>query len=379
MTILLISRGIPTPTDAQWGSFEFDQAKALAALGHKVIVASVDTRFRLFWRKIGMTVDCIDGIKTYNLFVCPSAIIGLLGSKMKDKYLSFLWRRLENEILKNEEHIDIIYPHYLFNSFAVIRYMKRLQAPVVAIEHWSELNKQPLPANVRYMALNTYPHVKGIITVAKSLQTRLKELFNLDAQVVYNLVGDEFHYTPVPAHPRLRFVATGSLIYRKGFDLFAKAFAILQLPKDKWELTIIGEGKERHRLQSQIDRNGFTENIHLVGSKNKQEIARLLNESDVFVLPSRNENFSVAVLEALACGLPVIASICGGIRECIDDKNGLLFDVDDAAGLANCIQHMCTHYEDYNRQAIADNCQARFSPKVIAEQLTSVFNRAISL
>ena len=54
MFILLISRGVPTKRDPQWGCFERDQANALRALGHKVVVVSVDTRFRLFYRKFGI-------------------------------------------------------------------------------------------------------------------------------------------------------------------------------------------------------------------------------------------------------------------------------------------------------------------------------------
>ena len=128
----------------------------------------------------------------------------------------------------------------------------------------------------------------------------------------------------------------------------------------------------------QIDESGFSENIHLVGSKNKLEIAQMLNESDVFVLPSRNENFSVAVLEALASGLPVIASICGGIRECINEKNGILFKVDDVEGLSLCLKYMYEHHQDYDRQAIADDCKARFSSEVIAKQLTEIFEDVVA-
>ena len=151
------------------------------------------------------------------------------------------------------------------------------------------------------------------------------------------------------------------------------ALAKAKLPRDKWQLILVGEGDERLALQTQIMKEGLTKNVHLVGLKNKQEIAQLHNNSHVFVLPSRSENFSVAVLEALACGLPVVASICGGIKECIDEKNGLLFEVDDVKGLTQCLEHMYTHYQDYDRQTIAKDCQARFSAEVIARQLTDIF------
>ena len=107
------------------------------------------------------------------------------------------------------------------------------------------------------------------------------------------------------------------------------------------------------------------------------DVAKILKNSSIFLLPSRNENFSVAVLEALACGLPVIASICGGIRECINEKNGLLFPVDDVEKLAQSILYAVQHLDKYDRKAIAEDCQARFSPEVIAKQLTQIFEDTI--
>ena len=378
MNILIISRGIPTSQDPQWGSFEFDQAKALAKLGHSVCIASVDSRFRLFWRKLGLTIEEREGVRCYNYFLCPGIITGILGSKFKNNVKSWQWQQIIQEINKRERKIDVIYSHYLSNSYYAVHFLKNIHAPIVSIEHWSKLNIEPLPSDIHKMAIETYPQVQQVITVAKSLQDRLENLFGIKAKVIYNLVGDEFHYSPTKSNNTVHFITTGSLVYRKGFDLFAKAFAKLNLPKEQWELNIIGEGEEHQHLRQQIIDAGLQDNIHLVGSKNKIEIAKLLNESDVFVLPSRNENFSVAVLEALACGLPVVASICGGIRECIDEKNGLLFEVDDVEGLAKCLKHMYGHYQEYDRQAIADNCQSRFSSEVIAKQLTEIFEEVVS-
>ena len=90
------------------------------------------------------------------------------------------------------------------------------------------------------------------------------------------------------------------------------------------------------------------------------------------------ENFSVAVLEALSAGLPVVATICGGIKECIDDKNGILVPVEDVDALANAILDIYKNLRNYDRQVIADDCKNRFAPEVIARQLTSIFEEVVS-
>ena len=373
MNIVVISRGIPSKRDAQWGGFEFDQAKALANMGHKVIVASVDTRFRFYWRSFGLTEGEKNGIKTYNMFFCPTAVSGLLGRKFKEYIMRRQWLRMVEVIHARMEHVDVIYAHYLFNAYYAVQCMQSLHAPVVAMEHWSALNREPIAKEVVRMADYTYPRLAQLLAVSQPLKERIQNRFGIPATVVHNMVGKEFKYTASQPNKLFTFITVGSLFPVKNHALLVSALAKLNLPQKEWQLIIVGEGKERIPLQAQIAGAGLSDNIHLVGLKDKQTIAQLLNSSHVFVLPSRSENFSVAVLEALACGLPVVASICGGIRECIDDKNGLLFEVDDTDGLAQCLKYMFEHYGNYNRKAIADDCLARFSPEIIAGQLKDIF------
>lgn len=375
MFILMISRGVPTPQDPQWGCFEKDQAESLANLGHKVVVASIDCRFRLRWRHIGITHHSINGVNYYDSFLLPSAITQLFGKGVANKVKEYQLRRIYEMVCKTYGKPDVIYGQFFYNSYTALPISVQENIPLVTIEHAARFNEEHIDSESLSQSRTVYQHTAANIAVSESLKVSLAKLFGIDCYVVHNVYGKEFKYSPTKPSVKVRYVTTGSLIYRKGFDMFAKAFALLNLPEDKWELTIIGEGEERANLQQQIEQNGFANNIHLAGSKNKTDIARMLNESDVFVLPSRNENFSVAVLEALACGLPVVASICGGIRECIDEKNGVLFEVDDVEGLAKCLKHMYDHHQDYNRQLIADDCKARFSSQVIAKQLTEIFEK----
>ena len=75
MYILMISRGVPSAKDPQWGCFEQDQAEALQRNGHKVVVVSVDSRFRWHLRKIGITHRQKNGINYYNSFWLPGKVV----------------------------------------------------------------------------------------------------------------------------------------------------------------------------------------------------------------------------------------------------------------------------------------------------------------
>jgi glycosyltransferase involved in cell wall biosynthesis len=375
MYILLISRGIPSKKDPLWGCFEFDQARALRSIGHKVVVLSVDERVRFYRRKIGLMHKVVDGIDCYNYCLLPKKISELFGFNFSSKVSFAHYDFLLKKIIKEHGTPDIIYSHYLTTSYVATLLKKKWNIPLVAIEHWSEINKDKLNSWVKKVGQLTYNNVDRLISVSLSLQDRIVQHFGVNSLVIHNMVGADFfnQKNKFNFDGKIKFVTTGRLVYGKGFDLLPRAFAKLNLPKDKWEMNIIGGGEEYDNLQKQINELKLQDNIHLLGQKTKAEVVDILKISNAFILPSRAENFSVAVLEALACGLPVISSICGGIRECIFDFNGLLFPVDDVDALADAIKYMFDNYQSYDRQKIAEDCKNRFSPEVIAHQLTDVF------
>ena len=117
--------------------------------------------------------------------------------------------------------------------------------------------------------------------------------------------------------------------------------------------------------------------IHLLGHKSKQEIVALLQDSDIFVLPSQSETFGVAYIEALACGLPIIATDCGGPRDIVTNNNGLLVPINNQHALEQAIIQMSSNLHSYDKQAIAEDCQNRFSSDNVAKLITQTLERTI--
>jgi glycosyltransferase involved in cell wall biosynthesis len=192
------------------------------------------------------------------------------------------------------------------------------------------------------------------------------------------MIGTEFHYEPKARYSnKVNFVTTGNLLPVKGFDNLINAFNKLNLPPDTWSLNIIGGGKERANLQQLIDSVGLGENIHLCGRKNREGVIEMLHNSDVYVMSSRSETFGVAAIEALACGLPVIATDCGGARDFVTKENGVICPVNEVDGLSESIRYMMNHYQAYDRTKIAEDCQKRFSSEAIGKQLEGIFEEVL--
>ena len=385
MFILIVSRGVPTPRDPQWGCFERDQAEALRDAGHQVVVVSVDSRFRCYWRRLGITQAIINGIVYFNSFFIPAAIVKLFGGeKLNCCVRTFQLERLYNVVTSKYGVPEIIYSHYLANSYMAVQLMRKFDIPVVGIEHWSKLNVNVLSSDVRFMGNAVYKKLDGLISVADSLRQRILQHFGIDSVVIHNLVGGEFwnnvetKFLHTKENKVVRFVSVGSLIYIKAYDVLINALAQARLPEKTWHMTIVGGGKLQGKLASLIKKKGLENEVFLVGRKSKREISSILNESDVFVMPSRSENFPVALLEGLSAGLPVIATRCGGVAECVNSSNGLLVPVENVDALAEAIRVMSHSYTSYDRKAIAEDCRRRFSPQAIARQLTDVFEKVLA-
>lgn len=385
MNILIFSRGYPSIKDPQWGCFERDQAKALQKLGHKVIIMSVDGRFRSYYRKHGVTYINERGIDIYNIYLFPLDLLIPFGYKfrlyIREKIALFLFDKYIRKKLK----VDLIYAHYLTNIYLAACVKEKYNIPIVGIEHWSMLNRAKLPSHVRKMGEFGYGSVDQLISVSNSLRLSILSHFNIDSTVIHNMVNGDFFLNAIPKKrtinigDKITIVAVGSLFYGKGYDVLIKAFAQTKLYENGSKVIIIGDGNEKRKLSKLIEKLKLENNIFLLGRKDRTEILKILYSGDLFVHPSRGENFSVAIIEALSTGLPVVATQCGGASECINQKNGVLVPIDNIDALAKAILFVYNRINEYDYNYIANECKSKYSSDVIAKQLNDVFVKVSNL
>lgn len=298
------------------------------------------------------------------------------------KVLRWQTYKLYREITKKVTP-DIIYAHYLTNIYSAAVIKMRYNVPVVGIEHWSMLNRKVLPLRVSVMGNVGYGIVDKLIAVSDSLKCNIYSHFSINSLVVHNMIGEEFSNRQivdrkVAVPGKLNIIALGSLFYGKGYDVLISAFAKTGLSKYGCKITIVGEGDQRTKLQMQINGLGLEKSILLVGQKNKHEIIELMDSCNLFIHPSRGENFSVAILEGLASGLPVIATLCGGAAQCVNESNGCLVSIDDIDQLEQAIRYMYEHIGEYDNNKISNDCLAKYSSVVIGKQIESVLNEVVN-
>ena len=376
MRIFVISNGYPTKQSPQRGCFERDQAEALAALKHEVVMLSYDGRFRWFWRKLGVTTIRQNNVVSIDIFLLPNAVVKFFGIKAYQRFKHWQMDYVYKRAVKQFGRPDILYSHFLPNTSNAVFLKEKYGLPLVAMEHWSELAKETIRPFYFQMGKEAYPKVDKLLCVSPALSQRLNETFGVQSEIVPNIVGREFVYNPdISRYSFFTIVSVGSLIRRKRLDIAIESFNTVR-KKHPCQLLIVGEGPERQNIQAQVQRLRLSESVKLLGRKSKSEIAKIYQQSHALLLSSELETFSVVCIEAMACGLPVVATQCGGPESFVLPQDGLLCPVGDADAMSDALDRLIINYDQYNPQEIADSCQQRFGPATIARQLTRIFEKS---
>ncbi len=141
--------------------------------------------------------------------------------------------------------------------------------------------------------------------------------------------------TAHPPMPPVRLLALGRLVAKKGFDVLLAALAALPPATPPIVLTLAGDGPLRAALDAQARSLAPRVEVRFVGWVD--DVAALFAAADVFVLPSRDEPFGIVVLEAMAAGVPIVATRTAGPLEILDAETALLVAIGDVAALAHAL------------------------------------------
>lgn len=133
-------------------------------------------------------------------------------------------------------------------------------------------------------------------------------------------------------------VSVSRLVYKNAIDIALRAFALL--PKT-YTMSLAGAGSERELLEELAQGLGIGDRVQFLGSITQSSAAELLRQSDVFVRPSRSEGFGNSFIESMACGVPVVGTHAGGIKDfLVNERNGLVVDQENVKMTARCIERL---------------------------------------
>jgi glycosyltransferase involved in cell wall biosynthesis len=164
----------------------------------------------------------------------------------------------------------------------------------------------------------------------------------------------------------------GRLVELKGIDYLLKAATALRGEFPALRVEIAGSGPQREKLERAVVHTGLAEQVKFLGWID--DLASVLPRWDVFVMPSLEEGFPIAALDAMAAGLPVVATPVGGVPELIEDgKTGWLVPPRDSEALASRLRFLLSHPE--LRASVGAAAYAHVRDHFSATQMTESFSR----
>ena len=248
---------------------------------------------------------------------------------------------------------DVIFAPWAYpDGYAAVELARRSRLPVVVQVHGSDIRQlRQFPAR-RTGTMHAVRMAQGIIAVCRDLARGVIGLGAAPERVRVIIDGvDPTVFSPGSKEASRRHLGlsadrqhllfVGNLVPVKGNDVLLEACRML--PGNSWQLHLIGEGPQRAVLERQVRSAGIVGRVVFHGPVPHESLPDWFRAADLFVLASRSEGIPNVLLEAMACGLPFVASRVGGIPEIAELGASRLVEPDRPAELAGAISDMLAH------------------------------------
>jgi glycosyltransferase involved in cell wall biosynthesis len=253
------------------------------------------------------------------------------------------------------------------------------RAAVVISEHYTGFARGLVTGYDRALARLSFNQADFVAPVSRELAERLRALAPAArVEPVPNVVDTQtFHPRAEPRSPNgpARLLNVATLSDKKGHVHLLEAMTRLEGDQ---RLDIVGEGELHDELEREIAQLGLEHRVRLLGPLPKEQVAELMRDADLFVLPSLHENLPVVLIEAQASGLPVVATRVGGVPELMSEEGGALVPAGDADALAHAIEHALAGGGRGDGRELARQAAERYGYEAICERWTAIYAELLS-
>lgn len=380
---------LPSWYPPEGGAFCLEQSVELKKLGIDVqILANVT----LPWKKYGFkllsypfrsfsTIENIIDVYKYYSWRIP-----FLHMQNIDKWINQTVKLFDTYIKKHQAP-DFIHAHsIMWAGVAAARIKEKYGIPYILTEHWSAFSEK---SGWSKSLLERYDHLikegfstpSYVITVSDEIQPAVAKYKPKEVQMttISNIVDTVFFYPPSerPVNSCFKFVCLNSYCPEKGYDILLSAIDILHKQNLKFEINIAGGRFNNKEYQNFLANCKGKEHITHIGFLNRREVREALWTADAFLLPSRDESQSIATLEALATGLPVVCTDVVPKAVC-KDFCGYHVPIENPEALAQAMIDMINNRKNFDEQQIRNHVESIAAPQVVASKIIEVYKEVLS-
>ena len=385
MRVLVLSHLYPNSTSRIYGSFVHNQVRFLEKHCQIDVIAPVPwfplpgfgrwSEYRHIPR-----IQVLDGIRVRHprRLALPHRLL-----------FTRLWRFHLRALLASVEDVpDLIHAHCAYpDGRAAVEYGARTGRPVVITVHGSDIKILPrLNPRWRQLTADALTRAAAVIAVSEDLRSEVVGL---------GVPADRVRCIPNGVDCRLfsgtdsrrtgtggwRLLYVGRFAEAKGLRVLLDALARVRLHRSDVSLLLIGGDPSTGTAEPflpQVRALGLSEHVAFEDAVPWEELPRRMADADLFVLPSFSEGLTTSLIEALASGLPVVVTRCGGPEEVVDDSVGRVVAVGDPEDLSTGILAAIQDYDTFDRQAIRRRAQERYDYRHVARQIHALHEAVLA-
>jgi glycosyltransferase involved in cell wall biosynthesis len=352
----------------------------------RVLLRVPNIRERYLWVSLAYP-NHIGFYNTKIRFLHPKSLVLPFGF-MRKRSLQFFSRSSLRKVGKSALKFNLMHAHRLDYGYIGVKLKERYNTPLVITTHGSDVYDFPWKGNYEYsLARFILRNVDHVIAITRN---EFELLLSLGCQsnkisVIPNPV-DVNVFRPIsqlksrsllnlPLQKKI-ILTVGTLTEVKGHIYLIDAMKLISKIRGDVVLVIVGSGPLKNLLSAKVKKLGLNGKVFIVGEKPHNEIPLWLNASDLFVLSSINEGLPSSILEAIACGKPVVATRVGGIPDIISSSDvGILVEPKDTYALAQAILEALDRKWEF--EIIRENAR-KYSIRNVVNQILQVYQQVLS-
>ncbi len=376
----MIAKWYPFKEDPQFGVFIQKHAKAIAVENKIVVVYahSNASQSESYVFEINQENNLLEVLISFKKN--ESVFSGLING--------YRYFKAIQEGIKKSKHFfekpDLIHAYILLRTAVVAAYLSLIyKIPYVINEQWSGFATGKFSKFSFFKKALTKKLVRrssGLICVSDFLLKKMHDckIGNANEMVIPNTI-ETVHQINKMNESTVNVLLVADLVDEiKNVSSVIRAAAKMAKENHDFVLRIIGQGKDKEKLV-EIARELGVLNTFVIfeGLKSNPEVYSYLLRCDFLVMNSRFETFSLICCEAMSCGKPVLATRCGGPEEFVDDKTGILINVDDDAALEKNFRFLLENHKQFDSHEIISKVKNRFSQETVFRMYRSFYDNVL--
>lgn len=298
-----------------------------------------------------------------------------------------LWRKKYVNALyayiTSEGKPDLIHAQSYMAGYICAQLKKETGIRYIVSERLSAFQQNTIPASHHHLIKESFDNASYITAVSPGLAGLLKKFSDRHVEVVPNFYDSRIFYVDgsISKNPVFTYVTAGEPAHVKGLDILITAFTIFmqKWPAIRARLVLADHIRERKQLTQLLETAEQLDAVIWTGLLSREELAILFRDSHVMISSSRVETFGKAIVEAQACGLPVIATPTEGAKFILGESHqGIMLKTHEPEEMADAMYELYQNYERYLSQEISATVQERFEKDIVIRTWKNLYQQVLS-